>query len=308
MTKIGLLSMMMLVCITACKKEQAKISDNLAREAVVSPLLVDTIRGSDWSGSVHIIVVSQQISGEHNEVDISIPDDYVLVGGGGAVTPQATTPGALLTASYPGSNFSTWHAVSKDHLTPFSHTLTGYAIGLKLEGFTKKDLLTLISIDSLTSGDSAHPTAHVSVPKGYTLLGGGARVDYGNGLGNILVNSFPSGDTWYTGSKDQDWTSPATITAYAIGINQAVLLKGNWEVTQAVDSIYSQSGFRYFSLNFDQSWVVTSPGAATTYAGDGRVLNTIFSDIRKVFVGTQDFQIPDGGITYAYGVAIRRKF
>ena len=44
-------------------------------------------------------------------------------------------------------------------------------------------------------------------------------MDYGTGPGNLLTKSYPENDhTWSASSKDHKELSPATITAYAIGL------------------------------------------------------------------------------------------
>lgn len=79
----------------------------------------------------------------------------------------------------------------------------------------------MVSVKSPVSSLTNHPTNYVSVPSGYSLIGGGARVNW-TGAGNLLVYSYPSSNFWNVGSKDHNVASPATIEAWAIGINNYI--------------------------------------------------------------------------------------
>jgi hypothetical protein len=173
----------------------------------------------------------------HPNAIASIKDgNYVLVGGGARVNYNGA--GNMLTASYPFEGgdgvqnvpmpgpvsvpvrirVPAWLASSKDHHgASDAATLTGYAIGLrsKLAGVTvEKPSLT----DS-PSAEQGHPSAEATPPSGYKMVGGGARVDYGSGAGNLLTASYPlDSKTWKVTSKDHLDSSPARIHAYALGV------------------------------------------------------------------------------------------
>jgi hypothetical protein len=310
MTKICLLAAMILLGMTACKKEQVKkslITDNSARKAV-STLLVDTIiHAYDWSHTVQIAIVTAQASGEAPQVDVNVPPGYTLVGGGAAVMPQFESPGALLTASYPDSNFTTWHAASHDHLVPFYHTLVAYAIGIQLIDVPRPGIIANLSIVSSTSPTASHPNTNAYINPGvYTLLGGGAKVN-SNTEGNFLVASVPMSNGWFVSSKDHDVISPATITAYAIGIRTQFLLSIGLETIVATQSGNIPSGFGAVPVKLDTTYVLTCPGAITSYSGAGRMLDFIQPVARGAIVGSQDLIYSDSGPLYAFALGIRRK-
>ncbi|SFD84009.1 hypothetical protein SAMN05518672_103454 [Chitinophaga sp. CF118] len=308
---IGLLSVIFLFCITGCRKDQ-KIKEALeATDSTGSksgtPSNARVAYGTDGSGTVQIVIITQETTGAHPQTDVAVPQDYVLIGGGAVVTPELTTgAGALLTASYPDDNLTTWHAASKDHLTSFNHTLVAYAIGLKLTGVTRDQLKSYMQVFSNTSGSGQHPTTSVSVGSGYTLIGGGAKVVY-SGAGNMLVKSMPLGDTWYAGSKDHDVASSAVVTSYAIGIKTAIPNFGNLEIGQESNSNFVPSGFGVVTVNIDNSWVLACPGAQAFYNNAGRMLTAIEANIRDVKVTSKDHKVYDGGTTYAYAVKIRKQ-
>ncbi len=63
------------------------------------------------------------------------------------------------------------------------------------------------------------PTAEVTVPEGYKMIGGGARVNW-TGFGNLLTACYPTSfDTWHAAAKDDEVSSPADIDIWAIAIH-----------------------------------------------------------------------------------------
>ncbi|MCW3463869.1 hypothetical protein [Chitinophaga nivalis] len=314
MKKILFLFAVVCLFFMACTKEQQLKKDKsytdqptAAASSQAASIDKDVFTySSDWSGKVQIVIVSRSESGTHVFTDVTVPPDYVLIGGGAVATYPQGSYGALLTASYPDNNLSTWHAASKDHIQSASHTLTGYAIGLKLSGVTKDELKTYIQISSNTTGTAGHPNTYVSTNGGYTLIGGGAKVNW-SGWGNLLTKSIPSGNSWLVGSKDHIESSPASITAYAIGIQPNIPNFGALEILQESASTYASGSQGVVTVNIDNTWVVASAGAEAQYAGLGRLLVGILPNVRSVTAISHDHLEFDGGTTYAYAVKIRKK-
>lgn len=156
-------------------------------------------------------------SGSHPTASVALDPGFVarggvLVGGGAQVNWEGE--GNLLTASYP-SGPTTWTANSKDHAKSSPATITVYVIGVrsKVEGIRVES-----AIKHLASPKTGHPAAEVSPDSGYLLAGGGALVTW-EGDGNLLTASYPKKlDTWAGSSKDHLKSSPAVLTAYAIGL------------------------------------------------------------------------------------------
>ncbi len=152
----------------------------------------------------------------HPQGSVVVPAPMKLVGGGAQT--NWTGNGNLLTASRPAaSGQNTWMAAAKDHLVADPATLSVFGIGLT----DAEDDWEVIVRDS-TSAVEAHPVASVEVPKGYVMTGGGCAVNWKTSpaaAGNLLTASFPSSlTTWECRAKDHAVSSPATLTAYVIGI------------------------------------------------------------------------------------------
>ncbi|MVT09298.1 hypothetical protein [Chitinophaga tropicalis] len=302
---MSLLWAALLICMTACKKEQAaqdkKLTPVLKSE---SPILASVEYGTDWSGTVQIAIVDAIQTGTQPKLDIKVPDGYALIGGGAGATPLVDSSNAFLTASYPDADFTTWHAASTYHIRPREHTLFAYAIGLKVTGFTKEQLTSYMLLFSTTSRVAPHPDTFASVTNFYTLIGGGAKV---NSAGNLLVHSYPSGSAWFAGSKDHIYDAPSSITAYALGIKTELLQRASLEIVRDSAASYVSSGIGATPIFIDSTWVVGCPGGAATYAGVGRMLIDIKPQIRHAAALSKDLDYPDGGTTAVYVLKIRRK-
>ncbi|MBV8370353.1 MAG: hypothetical protein JO036_15710 [Candidatus Eremiobacteraeota bacterium] len=149
----------------------------------------------------------------HPSATATLPDGYHLTGGGASV--NWTGAGNLLTASFPSGDL-TWEARSKDHDVPDPAVITAYAIGIRHRGGHVNLKRT---VQPVTGDNDQHPTATACLSSEWTLSGGGA-LDNWNGDGNLLTASFPQGKCWSVAGKDHIHPSPATVTAFAIGIRQ----------------------------------------------------------------------------------------
>ncbi len=156
---------------------------------------------------------------QHPSATLSVADGYVMTGGGAFA--NWSKHGSLLTSSYPLSS-NTWTASSKDHAYAEAVTLTAYAIGIKPRNGS---VLPQQIIVANTSGVEQHPSSEVLLPNGYTLVGGGALVNW-KGQGNLLTGSFPNSNLrgWQAKSKDHIAYSPASLTAYAIGLKYQIYI------------------------------------------------------------------------------------
>jgi vibriolysin len=149
----------------------------------------------------------------HPQAIAVLPAGYVLTGGGAFVNWHGA--GNLLTASFPTSDTS-WEVRSKDHDISDPSQITAYAIGIRPKHNGKK---LHHEIRREKGAVAAHPTAHVQLDSGWSLSGGGALDDW-HGAGNLLTASFPQGESWVAFGKDHKESSPAAITAYAIGLRE----------------------------------------------------------------------------------------
>lgn len=241
----------------------------------------------------------------HNHVSVSIPSDFVVIGGGAAVYETTNSPSAFLTESRPDLANNAWSASSKDHLTSDPHYLQVDIIGLKILNQPSSN----VQVFTATSTVQAHPRITASVPSDYVMVGGGAFINYGTGQGNLLVSSYPSSpNTWYAEGKDSVLSSPATITAYAIGyrvgyLSATILASSPTQVSCGEDFanlLYGvdtplPSDFVYLSC----------PGAQITY-NVGRTLKGYwpYGEHEATNAWSRDIKNCDSGFTTSYGIFI----
>ena len=207
----------------------------------------------------------------HPRLGCSVGSDHVLVGGGGWA--EFNGGGAFLTGSYPvDANLTTWQAESKDHGVSDPHILHTYAIGLKLTGVSRPTLMANMKLTSNTGESAAYADGWAEMPATHLLISGGAKVNW-SGAGNLLTSMGPNvgfcttdpcdGQRWLAGSKEHGWSSPATITAFAIGIKPTIAGFGNLKVVRHWLAVLGVSaGVGTFSGS-----VPTSTGAVVSVGG-----------------------------------------
>jgi microsomal dipeptidase-like Zn-dependent dipeptidase len=86
-----------------------------------------------------------------------------------------------------------------------------------------------VKVAATDSAVANHPTATISLPAPYKVLGGGARANW-SGNGSLLTQSQPGGagpNAWTVSSKDHFAADPVSITAFAIGLADP---SDEWEV------------------------------------------------------------------------------
>lgn len=244
-------------------------STHTSKGSIVPGELLNTFR--DQSGRI-TVGVFRRVSApaqHHHDVGADVPDGWVVVGGGAVATDRGN--GALLTASYPNSELTAWLASSKDHNAPESHILTCFALGMRIEGMTATDLRGAIHIETGDSGWAPHPEATAKTPDGFILLGGGAKVEWEPGPGNLLTGSFPSTDrSWTVRSKDHLVSSPANIRSWAIG------LRRNLPVGTVVGSIRREdsgvSAHPSVAADVSDGFALSGGGANINWHGGGNLL------------------------------------
>jgi hypothetical protein len=218
----------------------------------------------------HIMFVTSDSAG-HPEARITVPDGYRLLSGG--ALDDWSGAGNLLTASFPESD-NTWRANGKDHKIASPAKITAYAI-VTYDPDGIWDIRQL----SATSGQAAHPTQGVSVPDGYTMIGGGAQVHYSE-PGNLLTASYPRDRiNWACAAKDHLDSSPATITAHAIGLKCNV---GGLRVLQHIQKSSSYSGNHpTATASPPAGYVMVGGGAMVNFSGAGNMLTASYPrDVR----------------------------
>ena len=280
---------------------------------------------TDASGEVIVRVYTgpwTPAPNSHNTISVSVDTDFVLVGGGAMISQWQNPadlwgqPGALLTASYPDPNLTTWTAKSKDHGTAYPHYLRAYAIGLRLSGISSAQLRSyMVLVQPPPSLPGPRPTAVASVPPGYLLVGGGARANGNSQRGQLLTASYPySFHEWIASAKDHHFSDPGTVEAFAIGIQQSIPGFGVLNATPNNNFTWVKTGYGDASVAAPTGWVLTSVGGHAQYIGAGRLLTDLFpyfhsSNRLGARAISKDHLGPyyTEGNTYAYTISIQKQ-
>ena len=139
--------------------------------------------------------------------------------GGGARTNWSGN-GSLLTQTQPDTTqmpWLGWIASGMEHGVPDPATLTVYGISLD----DPNDIWNVLVVTQ-TGPMASHPVVTATLPAGVAMTSGGCFVNWhatSHPVGNLLTASFPASvSSWECRSKDHSIPSPASITAYVIGI------------------------------------------------------------------------------------------
>lgn len=263
---------------------------------------------NDASGKVTVAVFSLRAGSaqQHfHDFACEVPSDMIAIGGGaeGARLPS----GALLTASYPNNDLSAWLASSKDHQVANPHHLVVYAIGLKIEGMSRDQLLDNIHVAVQDSGVGAHPEAAARLPGGFRLVSGGFKSEWG-GAGNLGTASFPeTTSSWKARSKDHHISDPSNLKAFAIGLRENLPVG-----TLEVDINEEESGQAQHPsvvADIDPGFALTGAGAKVNWQGAGnllwRIRPTTTTGNQDVTVGSKDHVTASPATIVAYSLAIK---
>jgi vibriolysin len=268
----------------------------------------------DASGAVTVRITQcpPTAAQEHNTTTCSVDSDFVLIGGGAEILGEST-PGALLTGSFPNLDKKTWTASSKDQRLASFHQLRAYAVGLKLAGVSALTLSNFVTVVSLRSTRSGHPSTSIGVPGGFNLIGGGARANWST-EGQLLTRSIPSGSQWLAASKEHVVAESGTVDAFVIGITSGTIPGfGSIDVTVNQASTGVPTGYGTANRAVPAGWVLASIGGEAQYASAGRMLTDLIPFVdaptdaaQGATVRSKDHEVQDAGTTSVYVVAIRK--
>jgi hypothetical protein len=251
--------------------------------------------------------------------ECKVPDGYVAIGGGAWAEYPSGGVGALLTGSTPRPDMLAWVGSSKAHAQQQPHNLHVYVIGIRIAGTTFVDnaqsrqiLLDHMKLAEETSGVMSQPAWQVNMPSPYTLIGGGARINYVWGsYGNLLVESFPEGTQWKGAGKDHGVYSPASITVRAIGINPTIWVPYGYPTVKyypiKIRTMIKpgqnnpiHEGPMDAAASPDYGWSLASIGGKATWGTMGRMLFRMRpSPSGDVTISSKDHIYKDRGYTSA---------
>jgi hypothetical protein len=229
---------------------------------------------------------------------VTVPRDYKLLSGGALI--EQGGAGSLLTASYP-ENPQTWRVLGKEHVHVNPASATAYALALH-----DPENIWEVRIFQNTGGRGNLPSAEVTVPGDYVMVGGGAKVDW-QGAGNLLTSSWPKGPaTWAASSKSHVIEDPAAITVYAIGL-KSKLPAGS--VTYRVDVVTSTSQRVENPTARASADVMVGGGARVDWSGAGSLLTASYPQTHSTWgaISKNHHIVSPATITsYALGLSVER--
>jgi hypothetical protein len=158
---------------------------------------------------------------------------------------------------------------------------------------------------SRPSPAAGHPEQEVAVEPGYVMVGGGAWVDW-TGEGNMLFASHPteSKTTWHVQSKDHLKSSPAKITAYAVGLRSKV---AGVKLQSAISIAKSNKSSRPQAAAAPPSgYKMVGGGAALTFDKGGMLLTASYPNENNQWEGRgKDHLEGDNGTVTVYCIGLK---
>lgn len=206
------------------------------------------------------------------QINLFAPD-WSILGGGAIVEPHAGV-GSLLTAMYPISA-QEWDVQAKEHVQSSPVSITAWCAAARVQGgpFPPD---TYRIVEATSPAAASHPRAEAVLPTDYVLIGGGAKVNWQTpgAMGNLLTASRPGmGESWVAAAKDHLLPSPATVTAFAIGLHQAFLAQLGMSVVRfRAETVDASATPRLRCGVHERQAVLVAGGAETHWNGAGSLL------------------------------------
>ena len=161
-----------------------------------------------------------------------------------------------------------------------------------------------IQLFTQTSALAQHPSTTVTVPQGFKIIGGGA-FDHYSEPGNMLTASYPLSPTeWFVAGKDHEQASPATITAFALGLNDP---NNEWDVVVDSNTSPIKVPHPQATATLRAGYVMTGGGAFVDYGtGVGSILTASYPDSNSSWQArSKDQDISDPAKVTAYVIGIK---
>ena len=233
----------------------------------------------------------------HPEATVSAPPGYKVLSGGFNL--PYTGFGNMGTCSMP-LDAQHWIAKGKDHIVANPAPIEVSAVFL----FDPNDLWDVV-YNQITVGPAEHVSGTVSVPSGYTLVGGGACANWIS-AGLLLTDSHPlDSTTWTAAAKDQDLPESATLTIVAVGIRprNGVAMPA----TRIFSSLSPLAQHPSTSVAVDSAYVMLGGGCQDEWSGAGNLLTACLPVDLMHWAGTGKDHIevsPANLAVYAIGIQL----
>src|ERR1051326_451526 len=161
-----------------------------------------------------------------------------------------------------------------------------------------------IELFTATSGVTPHPSVDLTVPAPFKIIGGGA-IDNWSGYGNLLTAAYPKNlQTWSAAGKDHEESSPASITAFALAINDSA---NEWDVVIRSETS-DPAPHPSVVATLPPGYVMTGGGAFVNWHGAGNLLTASFPNSDSSWEArSKDHDIPDPAAITSYVIGIRNK-
>ena len=159
-----------------------------------------------------------------------------------------------------------------------------------------------IKIFHTKSGVASWPSVDVSVPEGYKMLGGGARVNW-SGESNLLTGCYPAAtNRWRASGKDHERSSPASIDGWAIALEDP---DDKWEIIiEAADSDRRPHPERVVSV--PNGFAMVGGGVKANWNTAGQLLTESIPVGRDSWSGkSKDHVVPEPSTLSTYVIGIR---
>lgn len=235
----------------------------------------------------------------HPEAQIYVPSGWKVVSGGANV--EFFGAGQLLTKSFPiveGGKAVGWKVQSKDHLESDPGRIQAHAIAI-WDPFDACD----VSVRKSTSTRAAHPSTSVTLPGGYTQVGGGASTLFVH-PGSMLVSNYPtSSRTWFASSKDHLRSAPSIVEAYVIGVK---FRDGGAPTTRVKNLTFGPAQHPFGTVQATEGFRIIGGGAVVSRGGPGNMLVSVIpsEDGTQFYAKAKDHLVADQQRITVYAIEI----
>jgi hypothetical protein len=289
------------------------VAESLSRQVANShekTLVMSTVVESYSFGALNFqLLKATSDCAQHPSVTINAPRGWVILGGGafvdwdGPCSPPSP-PGNLLTGMFPNGSGTTWTVTSKDHHEVSKARIIGYCVVAQMKNGTpiEEDNYRVVAD---TSAVLPHPTLQVTLPSSFTLVGGGARANYG-GFGSLLYASFPKlgADTWIGSAKDHIQPDSSSITVWAIGLRRSFLSKNGMGVTTVARASPVAHHPRISAVI--PGFHITGGGGRVDWKTAGSLLTASFPQSRETWVAEgKDHIVEDPSAVTAWAIGFK---